>query len=54
MDPDPSTVVTETLAQKAEVSSVVLRHKRMMQRERNNPKSCWSLQKALASKSELW
>lgn len=51
MDPDPSAVMTETLAQKAEVFSVVLRHKRPMQRD--NPRSCWSLQKAQAGKSIL-
>lgn len=30
MDPDPSTLMTETLAQNAEVFSVMLRHKRLM------------------------
>lgn len=45
MDPDPSTVMTEPLAQKAEVSSVVLTRDQCG--ERNNPKSWWELAQGL-------
>lgn len=38
LDPDPSTVMTETLNHKGEVHSVVLRHTRPMQREKQSPK----------------